>query len=250
MTATEPVERALDVALIVMRNGGSTVLADRVFGNILKGFKRERVPTVWRIDFVAATTVVEGRPSTIYRPVGVIGINLVRASEAARLSERVARGEIDITALDSEIERVKALDIPYNRWVLLAAGAGTAAVFSQFPGKDWGALGISFVAAGVGQFLRLSLQERKMPVVARTLACGVLSTCLAAVGLRLNLSQAAPWTMIASVVYMVPGLPLINGFIDTLSHRFLFVGLERIANAVYIFLILAVAIAFASTVIL
>jgi len=250
MTSMEPVERALDVALIVMRNGGSTVLADRVFGNILKGFKEDRVTTVWRTDSVAAATVVEGRPSTIYRPVGVIGINLVRASEAARLSERVARGEVDTAALDSEIERVKGLVIPYNRWVLLAAGACTAAVFSQFPGKDWGALGISFVAAGVGQLLRLLLRARKLPVAARTFICGVLSTCVAAVGLRLNLSQAAPWTMVASVVYMVPGLPLINGFIDTLSHRFLIAGLERIANAVYIFLILAVAIAFASTVIM
>jgi len=250
MTAMHPVERALDVALIVMRNGGSTVLADRVFGNILKGFKRDKVPTVWRLDFVAATSIVEGRPSTIYRPVGVIGINLVRASGAARLSERVARGEIDTAALDSEIERVKTLGVPYNRRVMLAAGACTAAVFSQFPGKDWGALGISFVAAGAGQFLRLLLQARKMPVAGRTFVCGVLSACIAAVGLRLNLSQAAPWTMIASVVYMVPGLPLINGFIDALSHRFLFVGLERIANAVYIFLILAVATAFASTVIM
>jgi uncharacterized membrane protein YjjP (DUF1212 family) len=78
----------------------------------------------------------------------------------------------------------------------------------------------------------------------------VLSASVAAVGLRMGLSQAAPWTMIASVIYMVPGLPLINGFIDLLSHNFLLVGLERIANAVYIFLILAVAIAFASTVVM
>jgi uncharacterized membrane protein YjjP (DUF1212 family) len=133
---------------------------------------------------------------------------------------------------------------------MIAASAFTAAVFSQFPGKDWGALGIAFVAAGVGQSLRLLLQAKNIPIAPRTLICGVLSACIAAVGLRLGFSQGAPWTMIASVIYMVPGLPLINGFIDMLSHSYLFVGLERIANAVFIFLILAVAIAFASTVVM
>lgn len=250
MTTMQSVERALDVALIVMRNGGSTVMADRVFGNILKGFKKDKVTAVWRLDSVTALSEAEGRPSIIYRPVGAIGINLVRASEASALSERVARGEVDTGALESEVARINSLAPPYTRWVMIAASSFTAAIFSQLPGKDWGALGIAFLAAGVGQFLRLLLQARKIPVAPRTLICGVLSTCLAAVGLRMGLSQAAPWTMIASVIYMVPGLPLINGFIDLLSHNFLLVGLERIANAVYIFLILAVAIAFASTVVM
>ena len=55
--------------------------------------------------------------------------------------------------------------------------------------------------------------------------------------------------MIASVVYLAPGSPLINGFVDVLSHKFLFVGIARIANAV-MFLVLAIAIALAYTVIL
>lgn len=73
----------------------------------------------------------------------------------------------------------------------------------------------------------------------------MLSTCIAAVGLRLGLSQTAPATLIASVIYMVPGLPLINGFVDMVSHKYLFVGLERIANAAFLFLVLAIAIALA-----
>lgn len=248
MSTIEPIERALDAALIVMRNGGSTVMADRVFGNILKGFKKDRAPVVWRLDSVAALSGAEGRPSTVYRPVGAIGVNLVRVLEAAALSDRVARGEVDTAVLDSEVERINSLAHPYNRPALIAAGAFAAAIFSQFPGRDWGALGIAFAAGGVGQSLRLWLQAKKLPVAPVTLICGLLSASIAALGLRLGLSQAAPWTMIASVIYMVPGLPLINGFIDTLSHRYLFVGLERIANAAFIFLILAVAIAFAITV--
>lgn len=246
----QPVERALDVALLVMQNGGSTVMADRTFTNILKGSKQHGVSSAWRLDFVAANSVAEGQSSTVLRPVGPIGVNLVRASEAEILGERVARGEVSTAALDSEIERIKALATPYNRWVMIVAAACTAAFFSQIPGGDWGAFGIAFVAAGVGQFLRSLLQARRLAVAPVTLVCGVLSACIACIGLRLGLSRIAPATLIASVIYMVPGLPLINGFVDMVSHKYLFVGLERIANAGFLFLVLAVAIALAYAVVM
>ncbi len=248
--AMQPIERALDVALIVMQNGGSTVMADRTFQNILKGYKQDGVVAAWRIDFVAVSGTAEGQSSTVLRPVGPIGVNLICASEATVLGEKVARGEVDADTLVSEIGRVKALVPPYNRWVMLAVAACSAAFFSQIPGGDWGAMGIAFVAAAIGQFLRSLLQNRKLAVAPTTLVCGALSACIACAGLRLGLSQTAPATLIASVIYMVPGLPLINGFVDMVSHKYLFVGLERIANATFLFLVLAVAIAFAYTIVM
>jgi uncharacterized membrane protein YjjP (DUF1212 family) len=245
----ESIERALDVALIVMQNGGSTVMADRTFKNILKGYRQDGVFASWRLDFVGVSGAAEDRSVTVLRPVGPIGVNLGRASEATVLGERVARGDVDRTALVSEIDRLRALPPRYNRWALTAAAAFTAAVFSQLAGGDWGALGIALVGGGVGQFVRSLLQTRKLPVAPVMLVCGVLSACLTAVGLRLGLSQTAPAAVVASVIYLVPGLPLINGFIDLVSHKYLFVGLERLANAAFLFLVLAIAIAFAQTVI-
>jgi uncharacterized membrane protein YjjP (DUF1212 family) len=42
---------------------------------------------------------------------------------------------------------------------------------------------------------------------------------------------------------MIPGLPLVNGFIDVASHRNMSVGIQRILNAAFLFLILAIGIA-------
>lgn len=247
---TQAVERALDVALIVMQNGGPTVKAERTFQNILKGCGEGDVSTAWRIDFVMASSMTEGRSETVSRLVGPIGVNLTRASEAALLGERVARGEIATTALGSEIARVNALPAPYNRWVMVAAAACAAACFSRISGGDWGAFGIAFVAAGIGQLLRSLLQSRKIAVATVTFVCGTLSACIAGVGLRLGLSQIEPAAAIGSIIYMVPGLPLINGFFDIISHKYLFVGLERIANATFLFLILAVAIGIAHAIVM
>ena len=89
-----------------------------------------------------------------------------------------------------------------------------------------------------------------MPAANVTLLCGLLSAGIASVALRGGFSHVVPVTLIASVVYLAPGLPLINGFVDVVSHTFLFVGIERIANAAYLFLVLAIAVALASVAIL
>jgi hypothetical protein len=43
---------------------------------------------------------------------------------------------------------------------------------------------------------------------------------------------------------------LITGFIDVVSYRHLLVGLERIASAAFILLVLAIALAFAQTIVM
>jgi uncharacterized membrane protein YjjP (DUF1212 family) len=240
---------ALEAAVLVMQNGGSTVAAERSFTNILKGYDQEEVAAVWRLDFIAATNAAEGQ-SAVVRPVGPIGVNLARASKVAVLSERVAKGEVLVAALGAELERIKQLPTPYNRWMMLVTAAFTAACFSRFAGGDWGSFGIAFVAGGMGQFVRSLLPARQLGVGSVTLVCGLLSAMIAGIGLRLGLSQVEPATLIASVIYMVPGLPLINGFVDVLSHKYLVVGITRIINAAVLFLILAIALAFAHTVLL
>ncbi|MGB7946882.1 MAG: threonine/serine exporter family protein [Candidatus Binatia bacterium] len=246
----QPVEMALEAALLVMQNGGSTVAAERSFSNILKGYKKDGVAAVWRLDFIAATSTADGQSSAVVRPVGPLGVNLVRASEVAALGERTAKGDVALAAFAAEVERIKKLPSPYNRWVTILAAACTAAFFSQIPGGDWGSLAVAFVAAGVGQFFRSMLQAKKLAVAPVTLICGVISACIASFGLSQGFSQVAPATLIASVIYMVPGLPLINGFADVASHKYLFVGIERIANAMFLFLVLAIAIALAATAIM
>jgi uncharacterized membrane protein YjjP (DUF1212 family) len=244
------IDRALDLVVIVTRGGGSTVLAERVFRNILHGSGEAQIGAVWRLDMVAAYGVVEGRPLTVIHPIDDIGVNLVRVSGAVVLSERFARGEVSAPALAAEIERVRTLRPPYGRWAGIGAAAAAAGAFTRICGGDWGAFGLAFVAAGLGQVLRSWLQAAGRPVAPVTLACGVLSATLAALGLRLGWSAAAAPALVGSIVYMVPGVPLIIGFMDALSHRHLVLGLERIANALFLFLILAVAIAFAWAVVM
>ena len=182
---------------------------------------------------------------TALRSVGPIGVNLARAGEMVALSERVARGQVAAEALDAELNRVGALPSPYSGRVLALAAACACAAYSQLPGGDWGSLAIAFVAAGAGQSLKLHLEAKRVGGTSVAFTCSALSAVVAALGLRLGLSGVPSATLLASVIYMIPGMPLINGFTDMLSTQYRVTGLERIANAALVFVVIAIAVALA-----
>lgn len=238
------VEAPLDAALIVLESGGSTRLAESTLNNIRKAYSHadaapERADSIWRSDFVALS--ISAR-ETLMRRVGTLGFSLFRASEAASLGERAARGEIDSSAIAGEINRIRRLPAPYTREITILAAACAAGFFTQTAGGDFGAFGVAFVAAAVGQFVRSIPQLRKLTRAVNILMAATVSAFIGTAGLRLGLSAVAPATLLGSIIYMVPGLSLANGFVDLVSDRHMLVGVERLLNAGFTFLILALAL--------
>lgn len=243
------ISAALDVSLIIMENGGSTVRAERAFNEVLKGWHAEGAPALWRYDFVAVTRTTNDEPETLFRPIRPPGANLLRVAEASSLAQRIAKGDVDRPGIGAEVLRIRNIGSPYNAWLVVLAAALAAGFFTQFIGGDWGGFAIAFAAGTIGQTVRTALQSRKFGGATTTLACALLSALIAAFGLRAGISQIAPATLIGSVAYMIPGLPLVNGFIDVASYRNITVGVMRILNAAFLFLILAIGIAVGESVV-
>ena len=89
------------------------------------------------------------------------------------------------------------------------------------------------------------MQTWKLSPATLTFVCALLSALIGAAGLRLGVSQSAPATLMGSVIYQVPGVMLINGFIDVTSERYLFAGLQGLTRAAFKFFILTIAVAVA-----
>jgi len=250
------VETALVAAVIVLESGGSTSLAERTFNNILKAYSkndaaRARVAPVWRSDFVAVSVSPIGSPSsTILRSLGVLGFSLFRASEAALLGERAARGEVERAAIASEVDRIKALASPHNRWIIILAAACAAAFFTQTASGDYGAFTVALVAAATGQFVRSSGPVRKLNRAMNISIAAIISALIGAAGLRLGIAHGETATLLGSIIYMVPGLSLANGFVDFVSDGLMLVGVERLLHAGFTFLILTLAVVVAAAVLL
>jgi uncharacterized membrane protein YjjP (DUF1212 family) len=223
-----------------MQNGGSTALADQTFANVMKGYGVAHPQAVWRMDDVAASE--SGDQPMIMRPVGTVGLHLDRASAAADLSERVACGALAPSAVPAEIARLERMAPSYPAWLTLLFAALAGLFFAKSAGGDWGAAATAFAAAGMGQVLRTVLEARHFTRFPTIFACALLSAMIATAGLRLDFAHPASATLVASVVYMIPGLALINGFIDLLSTKQIVAGMERLVDAALIFMLLAIAL--------
>lgn len=237
-------EAELDVALLVLENGGSTKLAERTLSNLRKAYDHEAVvDAIWRSDFVALSVRAESLPqATIIRNVGTLGFALFRASEAALLGERAARGEVASGQLAGEVDRIRKLTSPYSRWITILAAACAAAFFTQTAGGNHGAFGLAFIAAALGQFVRSQPSMREFTRAVTILIAALISALIGTAGLRLGLAQGVAATLLGSIIYLIPGLSLANGFVDLVSDGHLLVGVERLLNAGFTFLILALAL--------
>lgn len=240
-------ETLLEAASVVLENGGTGAMAERALTNLASALDHPGLTVVWRLDLLLATERDDGRPVTVLRPVRPVGLNLVRTSEVAALSERAVQEGIDLPSLQRALERIKALPFPYSRWVMALAAAGAGAAFARTMSGDTGAFLLCAFAAAVGQLVRGELTARGLTRSSTTFLCALLSGLIAAAGLRLGFSHTIPAVFMASIIYAVPGVLLINGFLDLLSERFLYSGLQRLAHAGFLFLILAIAVAVADS---
>ena len=120
---------ALDAAILVLQSGGATVAAERTFSNVLKGYGKESVRVLWRLDFVA----LAADSVAIVRPVGPVGTNLSRASQAMVLADRLAGGSIAVEDFPAQLERIKGLNSSYNRGAMVAAAASSAVSYRWVP---------------------------------------------------------------------------------------------------------------------
>ncbi len=239
------IDSILDAAAMVVENGGSTALADRVLGNVAKGLGLEGLSAVWRVDCLLVSYPENGRTVTLMRPIDPAGLNLVRVSETAVLGEHLAHGSIERAAFLEEMAAVRTLPFPHGRWLMALAAACAGATFARTLAGDNGALVVCATAAGVGQILRSQLQAWKLRRASVTIICALLSALIATAGLRLSVSHSAPAALMGSVIYMMPGLMLINSFVDLTSERFLFAGLQQLMRAAFLFLLLTIAVAVA-----
>lgn len=236
-------------ALLVIRNGGATPVAERMFDNILRAHGQDAVETVWRLDFIAASRARSGEGAYL-RNVGALTLKLALVGEVEALAERAMAERTRIDEVYARLRRLEALPSPCPRSALVAGAASAAGFLAHMLARDEGAVVVAFVAAAPGQGARLIRQRRGLSAVALVFVSATRSALVAGARIRLGLVSDTFATLVASVAYLVPGLLLINGFMDLLSQRYLAIGLERMAKAFVLFLVIAIGIALADALVL
>ncbi len=115
-----------------------------------------------------------------------------------------------------------------NRWLLLLLVGAANASFCRLFGGDWTSMFVVFVATIIGFFIRVKLFARGINHYIVFILSAFTASFIASSALLLK-SGTADVALSTSVLYLIPGVPLINSVIDILEGYTL-TGVARLIN--------------------
>lgn len=167
------------------------------------------------------------------------GVNFRVVSGISRMSWRVIEEGWSLAQIEQELARLVALP-HYPRLLVLSTVALAGASFCRLFGGNWMDMGVTFGATFLGLFVRQELIKRHynpyLCIFSASLAASLVSGFFMKYGV--DLSPTREHAFATSVLFLIPGVPLINSFSDLIDGN-LMNGMVRGMNG----LIIAFAIA-------
>ncbi len=118
-----------------------------------------------------------------------------------------------------------------NEWSVLLLASVANASFCRLFGGDAVAMVVVFIATLAGCYLKQILLYKGWDVRAVFMACSFVSSVLGATGILFSLGGTPFIALGTSVLYLVPGIPLLNSFSDMLYRHYV-CAFSRFVDAV------------------
>lgn len=175
---------------------------------------------------------------TLYKEAPQHNVHLEVLTNISRLTWRVLDEDLTIDEIEKELEQIKSKPT-YNPWVVSLAVAFACAGLCVFSlGDIYNAL-IAFVAAFIGSVTRFGIAGKNFnPMISIAIAAFV-TTMITGAGSLFNVGVNPQAAMATAVLYLIPGVPLINcvidlieGYLSSAMNRALFAGFVLLCIAV------------------
>jgi uncharacterized membrane protein YjjP (DUF1212 family) len=174
--------------------------------------------------------------------IGESGVNMGRLAAVERLSRElvVASEGIDARSVHARLDAIEGAPPYYPRWLTVVMLGAACAAFCGAMGAGALPMAGAYVGAAMGHVVRLRLLRKHTHVVSLVTICTFTSS-LVAFGVVWGgdhfgsavppaLEVASGKAVLASVLYLVPGVPLVTSLLDII-HFDLTAGVTRAAFA-------------------
>ncbi len=160
-----------------------------------------------------------------------VGVNFRMVSGISRMSWRVVQENWSVDQIKSELDGLLSLS-HYPRIMVLFFVGLAGASFCRLFGGDWLDMFITFSATFVGLIIRQEAMKRNFNPYFCIFFAAFVSSFLSGFFV-LNFEQIHEQALFSSVLYLIPGVPLINSFSD-LIHGETMTGIVRSVNGLMI----------------
>jgi uncharacterized membrane protein YjjP (DUF1212 family) len=151
--------------------------------------------------------------------VGEHGVNL-RQSEAIKDTlRRVASGDLECSAAQTEFDDVPHTTPSYPIWLVCLCTGLACSAFGRLFGVDWPAFFPVLIGTASGQWIRHALIVRKQNIFIVSGIVSFGSAFLAGLGARLLGSSHPETATVAAVLLLVPGAAVLNVQMDAIEGK-------------------------------
>lgn len=209
---TDVIDLALWTGKLMMEHGAPAPRVEKAVELIGTSLGCDKLDIFVSPNVIMATTTEGLEFRTKARRIGPLHVNISRVVTLADMAHDVAKGRSGRVELRKRLERLAASQPPYPRPLAVVMVGIACAAFSRLFGGDWATFGIVLVAASVGMAVRQQLALRHYAPVLTVLATSFVASLVAAFATRWVPTATPEHALAASVLLLVPGVPLINAF--------------------------------------
>ena len=237
-------EMLLDVGTLLMSNGASTGRVRITVNRIAEALGYDVELLITSRSLMLTVTEENGSDYTSsVRRTPPHGVNFRLVSGISRMSWRIIEDKLSLEQINEEISRLTSLP-HYPRLVVLSLVALAGASFCRlFGGEGW-ELVVTFVASFFGLYIRQeAIKKRFNPYLAIAFA-SFAASMVAGLSVKLGIGDSPEHALATSVLFLIPGVPLINSLTDLIDGNTLN-GIVRGINGFIIAFAIALGLMFA-----
>jgi uncharacterized membrane protein YjjP (DUF1212 family) len=219
----DALDLSLEVGELVQLSGGHTTRTvdhmERMAAALGAQESNARISSV----NVAMTVSADGQQLTAGRHARHLGINFSTLTQVKRLVADTEAHSLSASQVRARLTLIRNTGPVYPTWLVMLALGGSTAAFAALFRAGAIAMGLALLGGWAGAWVRHLLAGRNLqPFVSVSAAAFVSALIVAGGGHLLGLSESdiTP-ALAASTLFLVPGVPMLNGTADLLTAHYL-----------------------------
>jgi len=158
----------------------------------------------------------DGQIYTSLKRTGHHGANFRILSGISRMSWNIADEQLTVDQIHHEIDRLEALP-HFPRIVVLLLVSLAGASFCRLAGGVIPDMLFAFTATFVGLFVRQEAVKHSFNTYLCVFVASFAASLVAGLGYKLGIADPGNHGFVTSVLFLIPGVPLINSFSDLID---------------------------------
>lgn len=238
----DALDLSLEVGELIQLSGGHTTRTIDSMERMAAALGAEESHVAISSVNVAITVVAGSEKATAGRHAGHFGINFNTLTQIERLVSETEVHRLAPAQVRSRLTLIRNAGRIYPAWLVMAALGASSAAFAVLFGASAPSAALAFLGGWAGAWVRHLLVARRLqPFVSVSTAAFVSALIVAGGGEVLGLDETLTAALAASTLFVVPGVPMLNGTADLLTAHYLN-GMVKLAMSAVIIVAAAVGL--------